>query len=113
MTTKIYIDPAAFDAGSKLYGMSKGKARIMAGNADTNNNINGSGIGIKYTLTEMDNLVSRASITITVNPIEVDDNQFDEWSRHMKLSLASLVDKGLIIVERPPGVAMTSAAIRS
>lgn len=110
-TARIVIDPAAFGAGKPLFGVTQSKARVQIGNADTNNNINGGGIGVQYVPADLAQQVARASITVTVNSLTVDSAQLLRWPQHWKNSMADLVAKGVIIVENPAGTPLTAAAI--
>ena len=109
-TSAIYIDPNAFTAGKPLYGVDPIKARVMVGNVDTNNNINGGGVGIHYSSDPL-NLIGRNSITVTVNVLTVETTQLTRWPQNWKNSLADLVSKGVIVVESPAGSVLTSSAI--
>lgn len=111
-TARIVIDTNAFAAGKPLYGIPHAKARVQIGNADTNNNINGGGIGVTYDASLAD-LVARASITVTVNALTVDTQQLASWPQNWKNSMADLVAKGVIIVESPAGSALTPSQIVS
>lgn len=110
-TARIVIDSGAFAAGMPLHGSDPAHVRVQVGNVDTNNNINGGGIGVTYTTDEFNKLVGRNSITVTVNPLFVESAQLLRWPQHWKNSLADLVAKGVLIVENPAGTPLTSAAI--
>lgn len=54
-----------------------------------------------------------ARIVISNSPIEVADEDAENWNYLIKAQLADLVDKNMIIFEMPVGSALTSTAIRS
>lgn len=113
MTTRIKLDPAAFGAGAPLYGVDPARVRVQFGSQDRDVNRNGAGLGILYADQQLNREVSRGSVTVTHNPIDVDDVQVDTWTQFYKNSMADLVQKAIIIVERPVGSALTAIQIRS
>lgn len=112
-TAKVYIDPNAFGAGKPLYGVVPIKARVQIGKADQNSNMTGGAVGVRYVDQSLDRLVGRSSITVTVNPLEVDSVQMGRWPQQWKNSMADLVRKGAIVVENPAGTPLPPAAILS
>lgn len=112
MTTRIKLDSNAFAAGKPLYGSDPNKTRVQVGR-DQLESLNGVGLGIVYANEFLDKTVDRSSITVTVNPIDVDDEQVDRWSQHIKNALADLIQKGVVVVERPIATPLTAAAVRA
>jgi hypothetical protein len=115
MTTVLYVDPAAFTGGGPLVSMAaaRSKVRIPVGQTDRMSNINGAGIGIQYSTPELQAAAARNGVTITCQPVTVDDVQVSRWSQFMKNSLADLVRRGYIIMEQPAGAPLTPASIIS
>lgn len=112
MTTRIKLHDNVFDAGKPLNGVNPSKVRVQVGK-DEFNAVNGVGLGIVYVQADLNKTVDRSSITVTQNPIEVDDTQVDRWSQHLKNALADLIDKQVVVVERPLNTPLTSAAVRA
>lgn len=115
MATVLFIDPAAFVGAGPLVSMAadRTKVRLPVGQTDKTSNINGAGIGIQYGSPELQSSAARNGVTITVQPVVVDDVQVNRWPQFIKNSLADLVAKGYIIVERPAGAPLAPTAIRT
>ncbi len=112
-TTVIKLDPTLFQAGERYANLDIRKVRISVGQSDNNGSLNGAALGIKYSRQELDRLTGRAHIQVTINPLNIDSIQVDRWPQYWKLALADLVEKGLVIVERPLDTPLTPTAIRT
>lgn len=113
MTTRIKLDPTAWQSGGRFYGTDIKRARVQVGGTDTGNLKNGMGLGITYSNEKLNTTVPRNSITITENAIDVEDDIATDWTQFTKNQLADLVAKGIIIVEKPVATALTAAQTRA